>query len=79
MGPNTVHPLNSSVKQGGFSQEKGGNLRDHDGCKANCAGVMATKHYDGDYGVKGRLIATPAPKGPSKPTRPIEDIIGIRG
>lgn len=43
-------PINSAVPQGGFTREKGGNLRDHNGMKANRAAIMATEHYDGDYG-----------------------------
>lgn len=45
-------PINSAVSQGGFTREKGGNLRDHDGCKAG-PGIKATTHYDGDYGISG--------------------------
>lgn len=45
-----VHPLQASVEQGGFSRERGGNLRDHDGCRANPKALAATVHYDGDYG-----------------------------
>ena len=42
-------PIHAATLQGGFSREKGGNLRDHDGCKAG-PGTMSTTHYDGDYG-----------------------------
>ena len=40
----------ASVLQGGPVQEKGGNLRDHDGRKSG-PGVNATEHYDGDFGL----------------------------
>lgn len=52
-------PIHGAVSQGGFTREKGGNLRDHDGCKAG-AGFTATEHYDGDFGIK----ASPGSTGP---------------
>jgi len=84
----TVHPLNSSTPQGGFSKEKGGNLRDHDGCKANAKAISATVHYDGDYGAKGMPKGGPVKGGPKPPPPPppgsegnpkIAPIIGDRG
>lgn len=43
------HPLQGEASQGGFTVEKGGNLRDHSGCKADPKAIAATVHYDGDY------------------------------
>lgn len=54
-------PINSAVPQGGFTKERGGNLRDHNGMKANPAAIAATEHYDGDYGV-GSLGGGSGPK-----------------
>lgn len=45
-----IDPIHAAVQQGGFSPEKGGNLRDHDGCYPNEAAIASTTHYDGDYG-----------------------------
>ncbi len=65
-------PINSAVSQGGFTREKGGNLRDHDGCKAG-PGIKATTHYDGDYGINNPPAATGAP------VRPIQEPLGGKG
>lgn len=59
-------PINSSVSQGGFSAERGGNLRDHNGCKASEAAIKATTHYDGDYGI-GALQGALSPQGALAP------------
>lgn len=68
-----THPLHDSALQRGFSPEKGGNLRDHNGCKAGI-GVVATAHYDGDFGVKDVLagLAASLAKKPAAPASPSE-------
>lgn len=45
----------AEVSQGGFIPERGGNLRDHDGCRPNKEAIAATEHYDGDFGIQSPI------------------------
>lgn len=55
-------PLHAAVPQGGFSKEKGGNLRDHNGCVQG-PGTASTTHYDGDYGSTPPIMTPPVMAG----------------
>lgn len=77
-----LHPTQGEVPQIGFSSERGGSLRDHNGCCADPKAIAATEHYDGDYGISRLNIAKPKPQpagaAPVAQSK-YQDILGVRG